>query len=171
MRLHSALLSLATTAMLPAVNAQAPLWNGIETGQAADAVRQRVFVDARGGSHIPSPNARIANFYLQQNNPAYVRIVYRGKPKQVCGVNIEGARATLEEEALLAELGPPASRITEELLNAPGGSAALLSGGKAFQILTWHRGPTFITFEKRIRPGYFALLYRGTNSAGSKLDC
>ena len=86
-------------------------------------------------------------------------------------MNIEGARATLEEEALLAELGPPASRTTEELLNAPGGSAALLSGGKVFRIFTWHHGPISITFEKRVRPGYFALLYRGTNSAGGELAC
>ena len=95
MRLPFPLLCLATTAMLPAVNAQAPLWNGIATGQAADAVGKRVFVDARGSAHIPSPYATMADFYLQRNDPAYVRIVYRGKPKLVCGVNIEGARARI----------------------------------------------------------------------------
>jgi len=171
MTLASSLLCLAAMAMVSVTSVASPLWNGISIGQAAETVTRQVFVDARGISHVPSHHAMVADFYLQPDNPAIVRILYRGKPRRVCGVDIEGTRAALEREALLTELGPPASRVTEVLLNSPGGSAALLSGGKLFRIWTWHQGSTVITFKERIRPGYFAILYRGTDAAGRKVDC
>jgi len=147
------------------------LWNGIAAGQDTERVTRRVFVDARGTSHAVSRYGMIGGFYLQRDVPATVRILSRGDPRRVCGVDVEGARATLEKKALLAEFGPPASRVTDELLGAPGGAAALLSGGKLFHVSTWHRGPTVITFEERVRPGYFAILYRGMDSAGGKTEC
>jgi hypothetical protein len=136
-----------------------------------EAVARQAFVDARDVPHSLSRHAMIGDFYLQRNNSATIQILYRGKPKLVCGIDIEGTRATLEREALLSELGPPASHVVRELLQSPGGSAALLSGGKIFLILTWYRGSTTITFEERVHPGYFAILYRGTDTTGGKVDC
>jgi len=165
------LLGVAALVVPQATTTAAPLWNGIAIGQDPTQVARRAFVDARGASHAASRSGMIGDFYLWQHAPATVRILYHGKPQHVCGVDVEGARAALAKEALLADLGPPASRFTDTLLDAPGGAAALLSGGKLFRVSIWHRGPTIITFEERVRPGYFAILYRGTDSAGDRVDC
>jgi hypothetical protein len=143
-----------------ATNEVTPLWNGIATKQRPETIAGQLFVDARGISHSPASGAVMGGYYLQVTDRASIRILYRGKPKWVCGVDIVGTRADLEKASLLNELGPPTSRVTEDLLNSPGGSAALLSGGKLFQIWTWQQGSTVITFEERVRPGYFAITYR-----------
>lgn len=136
------------------------LWNGIAAGLTPDAVHALTFEDARHAIHRVSGHFEMSAFYVQENEPVVVRVLFAGKPKRVTGVDIEGTRSPLERTALLAKWGPPRSRTSKDLLASPGGSAMLNDGGKRFRIWEWRQGPVAITFKDRVRPGYFLTSYR-----------
>jgi len=84
--------------------------------------------------HRLSRHFEMSIFYLGENEPVFVRVLFAGKPKRVAGVDIEGTRSPAERTALLAQWGPPRSRTSKDLLASPGGSAMLNDGGKRFRI-------------------------------------
>ncbi len=147
------------------------MWTGIEAGASPDSLAGSLFEDSHGTFHGITRRFVMTDFYIQPDDPMTVRIVFDHGPRQVCGVNIEGERSRPERDALLAELGPPKSLIPEELLFSPGGSAALNDGGKFFRVWTWQKGLTLVTFEERVRQGYFLTLYRPVKPDGRPHRC
>jgi hypothetical protein len=149
----------ATSAALP----QVELWNGIEAGMLPDALQQLTFKDSRNTIHRLSRHSRIASYYLFKNDPAQVQIVFSGRPGRAFGVYIQGTMAGKEKVALLAELGPPDSKKSSDLLVGPGGSSSLNDGGKLFNIWEWQRGSICITFASNVLGGYFYTYYQVNN--------
>lgn len=147
-------------AAVPAPSAAVLLWGTIALGAAPDSLGNLVFDDAR---HIPRRLSRhfdIGTYYLQDNDPVTVHIVFAGRPKRVSGVDLIGTREDAERAALLRQFGPPQSKRSEDVWASPGGSAMLNDGGKRYRIWTWQKNSVVVTFEERVRPGYFVVRYR-----------
>ena len=53
--------------------------------------------------HRLSRHFEMSTFYLGENEPVFVRVLFAGKPKRVAGVDIEGTRSPAERTALLAQ--------------------------------------------------------------------
>lgn len=147
-------------AAVPAPSTAVMLWGGIASGAAPDALRHLVFEDARHISRRLTRRFDIGTYYLQDNDPVTVHIVFAGRPKRVSGVDLIGTRESAERAALLLQFGPPQSKRSEDVWASPGGSAMLNDGGKRFRIWKWQRNSVVVTFEERVRPGYFVVRYR-----------
>lgn len=165
-----AILGLALLAA-PRTTADTLLWNDIRSGMAADVLDERSFEDARHTSRRMSSHGVIDPYFMQTDNPVVVTILFQGKPRTICDVDIEGAAASRERHVLTASYGLPLSRSIEERLMSPGGAAALLSGGKIYRVSRWRHGGTIVTFEERIRPGYFRTRYREASADGKPRWC
>ncbi|WBO21393.1 hypothetical protein [Sphingomonas abietis] len=162
MRVWRALIGLGLSLIsASAVGAEPVLWNGIEAGTPAEELGSRLFEDSRQTFHALSHHFRMAQFFIQYDNPVQVSVDLDPDRRQVCGVDIEGARAEPELRALIGEFGRPASRLVQRPSVArPVGAPASIDAGPSLQIWTWRRGRLVVMFRERPMAGDFQTLYR-----------